>query len=271
MTDAECQELLRWAAPRLGLREAGFRRVRGQVCKRVGRRIQALGLSGLAAYLERLEADPAERAVVDGLCRVTVSRFYRDREVFEALRAPLLPRVLEAARARGEDTLRVWSAGCASGEEPYSVSLLFHLGLRPRFPDFRLDLVATEANPALLARAHHARYAPATLRELPADWKARAFTPHADGHCLRPEFRAGLDWRHEDLRHHMPEGPFHLVLCRNLAFTYFAPPVQREVLARLRARLVPGGVLVTGVGESLPDEGAGLVRAAGALPLFHPP
>jgi chemotaxis protein methyltransferase CheR len=271
VTDAECLELLRWAAPRLGLRYEGFRRVRGQVCKRVGRRMKELGVGGLAAYLERLEADAAERALLDALCRVTISRFYRDQGVFEALREPLLPRVLEAARARGERVLRVWSAGCASGEEPYTVSVLFWLGLRPRFPDFGLEVVATDADASLLERARRGCYRRATLRELPSEWVEVAFASHEAQLCLRPEYREGLDFRCEDLRQRMPPGPFHLVLCRNVAFTYFAPPVQREVLARLMERLVPGGLLAIGAHESLPEEPPGLVRAAGALPLFHRP
>lgn len=273
MTDAECLELLRWAAPRLGLRYEGFRRVRGQVCKRVGRRMKALGVAGLSAYLERLEADPTERAVLDGLCRVTISRFYRDQGVFDALREPLLPQVMEAARARGERVLRVWSAGCASGEEPYTVAVLFHLGLRPRFPDFRLELVATDADASLLERARRGCYRRATLRELPSGWVDEAFTPAFTPHegelCLRPEYREGLDFRCEDLRQRMPEGPFHLVLCRNVAFTYFARSLQGEVLARLLERLAPGGLLAIGAHESLPQDARGLVRAAGALPLFH--
>lgn len=269
MTDAECLELLRWAAPRLGLRYEGFRRVRGQVCKRVGRRMKELGVPGLAAYLERLEADAAERARLDALCRVTISRFYRDQGVFEALREPLLPQVLEALRARGERVLRVWSAGCASGEEPYTVSVLFRLGLRPRFPEVSLEVVATDADAALLERARRGCYRRPTLRELPVPWVDAAFTPHQGALCLRPEYREGLELRCEDLRQRMPEGPFHLVLCRNVAFTYFAPPVQREVLARLMERLVPGGLLALGAHESLPEQPPGLARAAGALPLFR--
>ncbi len=269
MTDAECLELLRWAAPRLGLRYEGFRRVRGQVCKRVGRRMKALGVEGLAAYLARLEADPAERAVLDALCRVTISRFYRDHGVFDALREPLLPRVMEAARARGERVLRVWSAGCASGEEPYTVAVLFRLGLAPRFPDFRLELVATDADASLLERARRGCYRRATLRELPSDWVDAAFDARDGELCLRPEYREGLDFRCEDLRQRMPEGPFHLVLCRNVAFTYFARPLQRELLAKLLERLVPEGLLAIGAHESLPEGDTGLVRAAGALPLFH--
>ncbi|MBN1209794.1 MAG: chemotaxis protein CheR [Myxococcaceae bacterium] len=270
MTDRECVELLQWAAPRLRLRWEGFRRVRGQVCKRIGRRVKALGLEGGAAYRARLEAEPSEWAVLDALCRVTISRFYRDHRVFDALRQELLPSLLREARARGEAVLRVWSAGCASGEEPYTVAILFRLGLSPDFPEVRLELIATEADDDLLTRARRGCYPPGTLRELPPEWAARAFTRTGEGEqCLAPELREGLTFRCEDLRAEMPAGPFHVVLCRNVAFTYFAPPLQREVLARLVERLVPGGLLVIGAHESLPESAIPLERAAGPLPIFR--
>ncbi len=271
MTDRECVELLQWAAPRLRLRWEGFRRVRGQVCKRIARRMKELGLEGVAAYRARLQADDAEWDVLDALCRVTISRFYRDRRVFDVLREELLPPVLDAARARGETTLRVWSAGCASGEEPYTVGVLFRLGLKPRFPDFHLELLATDADAHLLERARRGCYRAPTLRELPAGWAAQAFEARDGEHCVTAPFREGLTFRCEDLRAQQPDGPFHLVLCRNVAFTYFArEPLQREVLGRIVARLVPGGVLVIGAHESLPgvETDAGLMRPAGALPLF---
>ena len=272
MTDRECVELLQWAAPRLRLRWEGFRRVRGQVCKRLGRRLKALGLQGAAAYRARLEADPAEWEVLDALCRVTISRFYRDHRVFDVLREELLPALLRDARARGEDVLRVWSAGCASGEEPYTVAVLFRFGLAPAFPGMRLELLATDADEALLERARRGCYPPGTLRELPAEWAARAFTLTAEGEqCLTPELRGVPTFRTQDLRAELPEGPFHLVLCRNVAFTYFAPPLQREVLARLMERLVPGGLLVIGAHESLPEGVPLPERAAGPLPIFRKP
>jgi chemotaxis protein methyltransferase CheR len=270
MTDRECVELLQWAAPRLRLRWEGFRRVRGQVCKRIGRRVKALGLEGAAAYRARLEADPAEWAVLDSLCRVTISRFYRDHRVFDVLREELLPELLRAALSRGESVFRVWSAGCASGEEPYTVAVLFRLGLAPAFPGLRLELLATDADEALLARARRGCYPPGTLRELPPEWTARAFTLTAEGEqCLAPELRADLSFRCQDLRAEQPDGPFHLVLCRNVAFTYFAPPLQREVLARIVERLGPGGLLVIGAHEALPESAPLLERAAGPLPVFR--
>jgi len=270
MTDPECVELLQWAAPRLRLRWEGFRRVRGQVCKRIGRRMKELGLENAAAYRARLEADEAEWAVLDSLCRVTISRFFRDQRVFDVLRESLLPTLLSDAQARGEKLFRVWSAGCASGEEPYSVALLFRLGLAPGFPRFQLELIATEANEALLERAERACYPSGSLRELPREWSLEAFSPTPGGDpCLLPRFREGLTFLRQDLRAEMPEGPFHVVLCRNVAFTYFARPLQHEVLTGLMKRLVPGGLLVIGAHESLPEGATGLKRAAGALPVFR--
>ncbi|AEI64088.1 CheR family methyltransferase [Corallococcus macrosporus] len=268
MTDRECVELLQWAAPRLRLRWEGFRRVRGQVCKRIGRRLKALGLPDAGAYRARLEAEPSEWGVLDALCRVSISRFYRDAQVFEVLRQDLLPARLQSLFAGGDATLRVWSAGCASGEEPYTLSVLFRLGLQPRFPAARLALVATDADEGLLARALRGCYPRGALRELPPEWAERAFPGTGDEPCLAAEYREGLDFLQQDLRARMPDGPFHLVLCRNVAFTYFAPPLQREVLARLVARLVPGGLLVIGGHESLPEGDFGLTRAAGPLPVF---
>ncbi|QSQ28518.1 hypothetical protein JY651_44015 [Pyxidicoccus parkwayensis] len=90
-----------------------------------------------------------------------------------------------------------------------------------------------------------------------------------DEPCIDSAYREGVTFLRQDLRTEMPDGPFHLVLCRNVAFTYFAPPLQLEVLARLRTRLVPGGLLAIGGHESLPEHGAEWTRAAGALPLFR--
>ena len=273
MTDEDCARLLRWAAPRLRLRPEGFRRVRGQVCKRLGRRLRALGLPDLAAYRERLEADDAEWAVLDSLCRVTVSRFYRDASVFDVLRDELLPALLSSRRRErsAPTVLRVWSAGCASGEEPYTVSVLFRFGLQPRFPEARLELVATDADAALLARARRGCYRRGSLRELPEDWVRRAFPGEDPEPCLAAPLREGLVFLQQDLRADMPEGPFDVVLCRNVAFTYFAPPLQVEVLARLVRRLAPGGLLVIGSQERLPVGAPVLERVRESQPLFRAP
>lgn len=253
MRDGDCVDFLRWALPRLGLRWAGYARVRGQVCKRLGRRLAALGLADLTAYRRRLDAEPGEWTALDGLCRITISRFHRDRATFAALRRQVLPSLAEAALARGESALHCWSAGCASGEEPYTLAMLWSLELVEGFPGLAIEILATDAEPAVLARARGGRYARGSLRELPARWLAAAFEEDASGYALKPDFRAPVRFRRQDIRKRMPPGPFDLILCRNLAFTYFDEDGQRAVLRRLVRRLVPGGALVLGGHERLPE------------------
>jgi chemotaxis protein methyltransferase CheR len=247
MRDPECVDFLQWALPRLRLRWAGFRKVRGQVCKRIGRRMAALGLPDAGAYRAHLDAHPDEWAVLDGLCRVTISRFHRDRGVFEELEREVLP-----ALARRTARIRAWSLGCASGEEPYTLAILWRLRVGPAHPGVQLQVVATDADERLIERAHRARYEAGTLRELPEDLRDRAFLRERDGYRLRDELRADVDLRVEDVRRSAPPGPFHLVLCRNVVFTYLDEALQREVLDRIEERLDPDGFLVLGRHESPP-------------------
>jgi chemotaxis protein methyltransferase CheR len=235
VTDAECVPFLQWALPRLRLRWQGFRKVRRQVCRRVSRRIAALGLFDADAYRVYLEANEEEWDVLAGLCRVTISRFWRDRAVFEALRDEVLPELGAA--------ISVWSAGCASGEEPYS------LVLAAADAGVEIHVIATDVDPVLLERARSACYQESSLRDLPADLRARAF----DDRRLRPKYREPVDFLRHDVRHGAPRGPFDLVLCRNLVFTYFADGFQRQVGRHLTRSLRVGGALVVGAHEPLPE------------------
>jgi chemotaxis protein methyltransferase CheR len=235
VTDADCVDFLQWALPRLGLRWQGFRKVRRQVCRRVSRRIADLGLGEADDYRFYLERNAQEWDALAGLCRVTISRFWRDRAVFEALRDVVLPELGPAVSA--------WSAGCASGEEPYS------LVLAAAEASVEIHVVATDVDPVLLERARRACYPESSLRDLPANLRARAFE---DG-CLRLEYREPVDFFRHDVRDAAPGGPFDLTLCRNLVFTYYADEVQREVGRHLVRSLRLDGALVIGAHEAVPD------------------
>ncbi len=251
MRDRDCTAFLQWALPGLGFRWPGFRKVRRQVCRRIKRRIAVLELEGFDAYRRYLETHDQERAELDELCRVTISRFYRDHRVFETLEREILPRLAEDAGARGTP-VRVWSAGCASGEEPYTLAIAWRLGVAPLFPRTRLEIVASDADRHLLTRASRGIYPAGTLRELPSAWREQAFRTVGETFELQADFKSEITWLRQDLREEMPEGPFDLVLCRNLAFTYFDRALQCRILEGLIARLLPGGVLVVGIHESLP-------------------
>jgi chemotaxis protein methyltransferase CheR len=255
MPDDECVFFLQWALPRLDLAWPGFRKVRGQVCKRLKRRMRSLGIESFADYRAKLEADPPEWQVLDGFCRITISRFCRDRSTFDALRHVVLPEIAKRAKAE-ERKARIWSAGCASGEEPYTVKILWDLEVGLRFPDASLSLVATDISATLLDRARQACYSKASLRELPPELTAQAFTGNNGCWCLRPAHKQGVEFLRQDVRQATPPGPFDLVLCRNLAFTYFIASLQEAVLERIEASLQPRGFLVIGSHEHLPGSTA---------------
>jgi chemotaxis protein methyltransferase CheR len=256
MRDAECAAFLQWCLPRLRMRWPGFRRVRSQVCKRIARRIGELRLTGFEDYRRLLEQQPAEWSRLDGMCRVTISRFYRDRAVFDLIRDPLLPSLAVAARGRPDRVLRAWSCGCASGEEPYTLAMMWSFDSRQRAPEVTFELVATDADPHLLERARRGVFPAASLRDLPAEWRQAAFRPTPDGQELDPSLRSMVGWLCQDCRETAPAGPFDLVLCRNLAFTYYESSLQLEVARRLAAVLRPGGALVLGAHERLPEAAA---------------
>ena len=190
--DRDCVQFLQWCLPRLGYVWSGFRKVRRQVCHRVRRRLRALDLHGLAAYRRLLLRDPSEWPHLDDCFRITISRFYRDRHLWEVL---------------GRDVL-----------------------------------------PELFRRAV---YPESSLRDLPAEWRQQAFTREPAGeYCLAAPYRQGVDFLLQDIRREAPPGPFDLILCRNLVFTYFDANAQEHCLRRLHARLSPHGWLVVGGHES---------------------
>jgi chemotaxis protein methyltransferase CheR len=150
--DRDCTGFIQWALAQRDFRWTGFRKVRRQVCKRLNRRIGELGLADFAAYRRRLEADPAEWTAFDNCCVVTISRFYRDWSVYETLRERVLPEI--AARAVREGRMaRIWSAGCASGEEPYTLKVIWDYDVARSFPDPSLSIVAIDVDERVLARA----------------------------------------------------------------------------------------------------------------------
>lgn len=234
------------------MRWPGFRKVRGQVCKRLRRRLGELGLTDLDGYRAFLERHPEEWVRLEALTHITISRFHRDRGTFDLLLREVLPALAATAVARGDDVVRAWCAGCASGEEPYSLAILWRLGLAWDRP-LGLRILATDVDAAMLARARRGCYREGSLRELPPSWRAAAFGRRGSEFCVRDEFREAVSIARQDIRRDpAPGGGFDLVMCRNLAFTYFDVGGQQVVAARLAGAMQEGGALVLGRHEVLP-------------------
>jgi len=272
MRDEDCVRLLQWALPRLGLRWPGFRRVRGQVCKRIGRRIAALDLGGVDDYHARLTTEASEWRVLDRMCRVTISRLWRDPETLAVLGSVVLPDLAAVAVGSGMPTLDVWSCGCASGEEPHSIAMLFHERVAPAHPGLGIRILASDVDIHMLQRARRAVYPLAAARAVPEEIAAVALEPAGPDAAevrVRDLDRAAVHTVQSDVRNGVPGGPFHLVLCRNLVFTYFEEGLQRTVGARLVDSLHAGGALVLGGHETLPDGFVGLRPWYAAAPVFR--
>lgn len=266
MQDSECVEFLQWALPRLARQWSGFRKVRRTVCKRIARRLQTLNLPALRDYREFLERNTDEWSVLDSLLPITISSFYRDKAVFDFLRADLLRQLAQEAVGRGENTLHAWSIGCASGEEPYTLMLAWRLDVQPLIHGVEIRILATDVDDAVLDRARTACYTGGSLKRLPVAWRKQAFMREQNRYCLRPEYRAGIVFSRQDIRHALPDETYHLILCRNLVFTYFDESLQRQALERIFTRLRPGGILVIGRRETLPPFTTGLEAWTGKTP-----
>lgn len=255
MKDEQCVRFLRWALPQLRMRWPGFKKVRKQVCKRIDRRLNELDLASVEDYVACLEANPDEWRHLDSLCRITISRFYRDRGLFAILAQEILPALAFGVRERGESMLRVWSAGCACGEEPYTLAIMWATELQSRFPGMTIDIVATDADSEMIRRAGDAEFKFSSLKELPESWRDLAFMRRGDVYRLGTEYRRNIQFLQQDIREQLPEGRFDLVLCRNLVFTYFDDVLQGELLERIIERMHDGAALVIGVHERLPRDG----------------
>ncbi len=269
MRDPECVALLQWLLPRLEMRWLGFRKVRRQVCKRIDRRLRELRLPDAKAYQAYLEAHDEEWRVVDGFCRISISRFYRDRGVFDCLRDLILPELAALVQARGDDALCCWSAGCASGEEAYTLRMIWKFCIAPRFDSLPLHVLATDNDESMLERARQGCYPWSSLNDLPREWTALGFDRQADVFCIRDGFREKVDFLRQDIRQQMPQGPFHLILCRHVVFTYFAESLQRRVLTAMLERLIPACIFVTGKQELLPSATGGLLACGTRMGIYR--
>lgn len=130
--------------------------------------------------------------------------------------------------------------------------------MRRGYPERSLAILATDIDDAVLSRARRGCYEANSLTELPEAWREAAFRSEDSLYCLSAELRSRVEFQHADIQKDLPDGPFHIILCRNLAFTYFDEPLQGKTAAKLADRLLPGGLLIIGLHEHLPAGVEGL-------------
>lgn len=208
-----------------------------------------MGYPNYETYWQKVKADPDEKVHLSKILTITISRFFRDKEVFNTLEKRILPAILQN---REEGELRIWSIGCASGEEPYSLSILWKERFEKKWPGVKISILATDLNEDLIERAKEGRYRYSSLREVDEGKVQRYFRKEGNFYLLNQKVKEGVRFIKHDLLNEDPFFEMDMAFCRNLAFTYFLKTIQVEVLKKIALSLNVGGYLIIGRKESLP-------------------
>ena len=253
LTDAEFGRFRELVESEIGIHLSSVKQA--LVNARLLSRIRELGLTTFHDYYERVIASPHDELIrfINAIC-TNETRFFREPHQFDYLRG-----VLSAAWRREADAhqrarrVRVWSAACSSGEEPYSLAMTL-LGCLP--PDWSVEIVATDISTKVLERALGAVYPIERLREIPNEYHQRFLLrgvgSQAGSFRVGPSARSAVRIQRENLvtGELAGLGRFDLILCRNVLM-YFRPETRRQVLAKLIRQLTPTGELFVGHSESL--------------------
>ncbi|MGC9417856.1 MAG: CheR family methyltransferase [Rhodovulum sp.] len=237
---------------------------KAMIHSRLGKRIVALGLDDFTAYHGYLRANLEEEADhFISVLTTNVTHFFREQHHFTQLEREVLPPLIERARNRGR--VRLWSAGCSSGQEPYSLAGSV-LALCPEAARLDLKILATDLDPFVLDRAEAAVYPAEECKTPPGDWEGRIFEA-ADRkrptRQIRADVRALVAFRRLNINGSWPmSGRFDVIMCRNVAI-YFDKPTQQSLWHRFAEKLPPGGMLFVGHSERVTGPAVDLLETAG--------
>ncbi len=214
--------------------------------RRIQRRLQAINMDSYTDYMDYLEVHPDEFSELFNTILINVSSFFRDRPAWDWLKEEALPEVLSRKR-RGEQ-IRVWSAGCAAGQEAYSLAMLFaeQLGIE-QFRD-RVKVYATDIDQESLSAARHSSYTARDVREVPEALLEKYFERTGPLFSFRKDLRRSVIFGEHDLLVDAPISRIDLLACRN-TLMYFNQESQSKVLARFHFALNEGGYLFLGKAE----------------------
>ena len=231
------------------------------VLRRITVRQRSSGATSLRAYLKLVSRDPVERSLLVKALTIHVSQFFRNPTTFRAIQKDVLPTILKAKRAGGGRALRVWSVGCACGEEPYSLAILVTEIGGNVVREFSTAIYATDIDHDYLSRAREARYHAPSLANVPDGWRQRYFTVEGEAYRVVPEIRRLVFFKGVNILNPVPFNRIDLAVCRNVMI-YMTEALQERVLVSLFEAINAGGYLVLGKVEGLTGAARGLFEAA---------
>lgn len=250
LTDGDFRKISAFISKETGI--VIHERKRAFVHGRLGRRLRALGLPDFSAYCRLLEGPDgqAEQRMLVNAITTNHTGFFREPHHFEYLSKTILPGVAKSAGSRGA-RLRIWSAGCSTGEEPYTLAMTLLTGPL-RLDEWDARILATDLDTNVVAHAQAGLYDPERIDSVPLPLRKRFVHAGPDGRSIMDEaLRALITFKPLNLFEPWPmSGPFDIIFCRNVVI-YFDKPTQRRLFDRFADILRPGGWLVIGHSESL--------------------
>jgi two-component system, chemotaxis family, CheB/CheR fusion protein len=245
-TDQDLELLLDYLRRSRGFDFTGYKRA--SLSRRIDKRMQVVGVDGYLSYLDHLEVDPEEFTQLFNTILINVTGFFRDPPTWEYLREEILPRV--AADKHGGGPIRIWSAGCASGEEAYTLAMVTAEALGADTVRERVKIYATDVDEEALNQARLARYSDKHVEGVPPDLLERYFERNGDGYVFSKDLRRSVIFGRHDLIQDAPISRIDLLTSRN-TLMYLNSETQSHVLARFSFALREGGYLMLGKAEML--------------------
>ncbi|GAB4234981.1 MAG: hypothetical protein Kow00121_62640 [Elainellaceae cyanobacterium] len=221
---------------------------RNSLRRRFFKRMQAVNLNSFDEYLDYLEVYPDEFDALFNTVLINVTTFFRDPVVWQYLQHEVIPSLI--AQKGSNSPIRIWSAGCSSGEEAYSLAILFAEALGIEEFRSRVKIYATDLDDQALVQARQASYPMNILQDIPEAWRERYFERSSGNGSFRSDLRRCVIFGRHNLAEDAPISRVDLLLCRN-TLMYFNAETQSRVLARFNFSLNPAGVLVVGKAEML--------------------
>jgi two-component system, chemotaxis family, CheB/CheR fusion protein len=244
--DRDLEVLLDYLRRSRGFDFTGYKRT--SLTRRIDKRMQEVRADGYLSYLDHLEVDPEEFAQLFNTILLNVTSFFRDPPAWEYLSAEILPKLV-AAKAEDEP-IRIWSAGCASGEEAYTLAMVVAEALGLEAVRERVKIYATDVDEEALSQARQARYTAKQVEGVPPELLERYFERNGDGYMVSKDLRRSVIFGRHDLIQDAPISRIDLLVCRN-TLMYLNSETQAQVLAHFSFALREGGYLLLGKAEML--------------------